>query len=102
MSEVIKFQNFEGRTGLLAGQELRAALAVCSGLSNKQIAKTLGCAPGTVKKTIERIFFKFRVSSRAALVAKAFALGLISFACPTNPTPENHQGDSQHDGVLIA
>ncbi len=97
----ITFGKLQATTGLLAIQELRAALAICAGLANKEIARVMDCAPGTVKKTIERLFFKLGVSNRSALVAEAFRRGLISFATANNPTPEN-QRDESHDGVFIA
>ncbi len=105
MSTIINFGKLQGTIGVLAEQELRAALAICAGLSTKEIAKAIGCAPGTVKKTIERIFFKFRVSSRTAMIAEAFRRGLISFAGSTPITPdpqdEHHQEDGKQ-GVFIA
>ena len=78
MERVITFGELQGSTGFLAEQELRATLAICAGLANKEIARAFGCAPSTVKKSIERAFFKFGVSSRTALVAEAFKRGLIS------------------------
>lgn len=97
----ITFGKLQATTGLLALQELRAALAICTGLANKEIARVMDCAPGTVKKTIERLFFKLGVSNRSALVAEAFRRGLISFAGASSPTPE-HQRDESHDGVFLA
>lgn len=101
---MIKFKGLQGTKGVLADQELRTALAICSGLANKEVARALQCAPGTVKKTVERIFFKLGVSSRAALVAEAFRRGLISFTClaPASPDPQHQHNEEQHDGVLIA
>lgn len=104
MSTVINFGKLQGTTGLLAEQELRAALAVCAGLANKEIARVVGCSPCTVKKSIERVFYKLGVTRRAALVAKAFALGLIqtTYVISPNPGPQ-HQEDSDHfQGVFTA
>ena len=99
----ITFGKLRATTGILAEQELRAALAICSGLSNKEISKSMECAPGTVKKTIERIFFKLKVSNRSALVAEAFRIGLISFAGGMMPTPQHHQDqDASHAGIFLA
>ena len=98
----ITFGAFRADIGLLAEQEVRATLAVCSGMSNKQIAKALDCAPGTVKKTIERVFFKFRVSSRTALVAEAFKMGLVAFSSGMTPSPQQHDHQESTNGVLIA
>lgn len=76
MSTVINFGKLQGTTGLLADQELRAALAVCAGLANKEIARVVGCAPGTVKKSIERVFYKLGVSSRSAIPAELLCRGI--------------------------
>lgn len=100
MSTVINFGKLQGTTGILAEQELRAALAVCSGLGNKEIARAVGCAPGTIKKSIERVFFKLGVASRSALVAEAFRLGLVHFSASPNPNQQPDQ--DQHHGVFIA
>jgi len=104
MSTVINFGKLQGTTGVLAEQELRAALAVCSGMANKEIARIVGCAPGTVKKCIERAFYKLGVNSRTALVAEAFRQGLIVFACNLGPgkDPERAKGDEQLQGIFTA
>lgn len=102
MREVICFKSLVGTTGILAAQELRAALAICAGMANKEIARELECSPATVKKSVERIFFKFGVSSRTALVAEAFKRGLICFASAASPSPENHNSEESHPGVFVA
>jgi Response regulator containing a CheY-like receiver domain and an HTH DNA-binding domain len=76
MSAVIRLGKIEGTTGILAEQELRAALAICAGMANKEIARAVGCAPGTVKKSIERVFYKLGVSSRSAIPAELFCRGI--------------------------
>lgn len=76
MSTVINFGKLQGTTGVLAEQELRAALAVCAGLANKEIARVVGCAPGTVKKSIERVFFKLGITSRSAIPTELFCRGI--------------------------
>ncbi|GAB5339693.1 response regulator transcription factor [Pseudomonas fluorescens] len=103
MSTVISFGTLQGTTGLLAEQELRAALAICAGLANKEIARAVGCSPCTVKKSIERVFYKLGVTRRAALVAKAFALGLIQTAAiAPNPGPQHTEDSDQFQGTFIA
>ncbi|MGA3682496.1 response regulator transcription factor [Pseudomonas graminis] len=96
---------FAGFTGLLgkgvAPRELQCLLAVAAGQSTKETARDLGIAPDTVNKRILALTTKLGVTRRAALVAKAFAMGLISFAGVSSPTPE-HQRDDSHDGVFIA
>ena len=76
MSTTINFGKLQGTTGVLAEQELRAALAICSGLANKEIARVVGCAPGTVKKSIERVFYKLGVTSRSAVPTELFCRGI--------------------------
>lgn len=94
-----------GITGFLgrgaALRELECLLEIAAGKTSKQAAKGLGCAPSTVEKAVERIFFKLKVSNRAALIAEAFRRGLICFAGAANPTPENQQ-DKSRDGIFIA
>ncbi|SEJ50286.1 response regulator transcription factor [Pseudomonas sp. NFR16] len=102
MSTLITFGELQGTTGILAEQELRAAMAISTGLSGKQAAREMGCAPSTVKKTVERIFFKLGVSNRAALVAEAFRLGLIVFSTGMTPSPQQHHDQDSHDGVFLA
>lgn len=72
----ITYGKLQGTTGVLAEQELRAALAVCAGLANKEIARVVGCAPSTVKKSIERVFYKLGVSSRSAIPTELFCRGI--------------------------
>lgn len=72
----ITFGKLQATTGVLAEQELRAALAICTGLANKEIARVIGCAPGTVKKSIERVFYKLGVSSRSAIPTELFCRGI--------------------------
>lgn len=76
MNAVIHLGRIEGTTGVLAEQELRAALAICAGMANKEIARMVGCAPGTVKKTIERVFYKLGVNSRSAVPTELFCRGI--------------------------
>lgn len=104
MSAIINFGKLQGAIGILAEQELRAALAVCAGLNNKEIARVVGCAPSTVKKSIERVFYKLGVTRRAALVAKAFSLGLIqvSGVIAPNPGPQDQRDSDQFQGTFIA
>lgn len=66
----------QATTGVLAEQELRAALAICAGMANKEIARVIGCAPGTVKKSIERVFYKLGVTSRSAIPTELFCRGI--------------------------
>lgn len=76
MNGVISFRSMEGSIGILAAQELKAALAICCGLGNKEIARELSCSPATVKKSVERIFYKLGISSRSAVPTELLCRGI--------------------------
>ncbi|RJX81294.1 response regulator transcription factor [Pseudomonas sp. LS-2] len=84
-----------------APRELECLLAVAAGCSTKEIARDLGLAPDSVSKRLLSLTTKLGVVKRTQLVARAFAMGLISFAGVSNPTPDD-QRDESHDGVFIA
>lgn len=76
MQNVISFKGMEGSVGLLAAQELKAALGICCGLGNKEIARELSCSPATVKKSVERIFYKLGIASRSAVPTELLSRGI--------------------------
>lgn len=100
--------NFAGFIGFLgrgaAPRELQCLMAVASGQTSKEAARDLGVSPDTVDKRILALTTKLGVTRRAALVAKAFALGLIQTACviSPNPGPQHTEHDDQFEGVFIA
>lgn len=101
-TSTITSHGFIGVLGLgAAPRELECLMAVASGQSTKEVARDLGIAPDTVNKRILSLTTKLGVTRRAALVAKAFAMGLISFVGVASPTPEG-QRDESHDGVFLA
>lgn len=61
----------------LTGQEMRVLERLAAGQSNKEIARTLGLSPNTVKTHIGNLFAKLEVSRRTAAVGKARDLHLI-------------------------
>ncbi|WP_145012400.1 response regulator transcription factor [Pseudomonas oryzihabitans] len=77
MESTRTYGNFKGRIGVLAEGELKALLCAAAGEQTKQIARTLGLAPGTVKKALDRAFFKLGVNNRAGLVGEALRRGVI-------------------------
>lgn len=97
---------FAGLTGQLgkgvAPRELQCLLAVAAGMTSKEAARELGLAPDSVDKRLLAASTKLGVTKRAALVAKAFAMGLISFSTGMLPTPQGNQQGNQHEGVFIA
>ena len=50
---------------------------IARGQSNKEIARTLGIAPETVKSHVKSVFVKLAVEKRAQAVARAQSLGLV-------------------------
>ncbi|MFA7942026.1 LuxR C-terminal-related transcriptional regulator [Pseudomonas brenneri] len=100
--------NFAGFTGFLgrgaAPRELQCLMAVASGQTSKEAARDLGVSPDTVDKRILSLTTKLGVTRRAALVAKAFSLGLIKVAgvIAPNPEPQHHEDSDQFEGVFIA
>ncbi|WP_230426703.1 LuxR C-terminal-related transcriptional regulator [Cupriavidus yeoncheonensis] len=51
---------------------------IAAGQSNKEIARTLGIGPETVKTHVKSIFVKLSVDKRAQAVARAQTLGLVA------------------------
>ena len=61
----------------LTGQEMKVLERLADGLSNKEIARTLGLSPNTVKTHIANLFAKLEVARRTQAVGKARDLCLI-------------------------
>jgi DNA-binding NarL/FixJ family response regulator len=61
----------------LTGQEVRVLERLAAGQSNKEIARTLGLSPNTVKTHIANLFAKLEVRRRTQAVSKARDLHLI-------------------------
>jgi DNA-binding NarL/FixJ family response regulator len=61
----------------LTGQEVRVLEALAAGQSNKEIARSLGLSPNTVKTHVGNLFAKLEVSRRTQAVGKARELQLI-------------------------
>lgn len=99
----ITLGNWIGHLGMgLAARELQCVLGIAMGQTSKELARDLGVQPESIKKRVLAASTKLGVTRRAQLVAKAFALGLISFACTTPPTPQQQHDQDQRDGVLLA
>ncbi len=50
---------------------------IAEGRSNKEIARSLGIAPETVKSHVKNIFDKLSVEKRAQAIARPQSLGLL-------------------------
>ena len=61
----------------LSARERNIVELIARGLSNKEIARSLGIGPETVKSHVKSIFVKLAVDKRAHAVARAQALGLV-------------------------
>ncbi|ABB11507.1 LuxR C-terminal-related transcriptional regulator [Burkholderia lata] len=62
---------------MLSVRERDIVELIAHGQSNKEIARTLGIAPETVKSHIKSLFMKLEVDKRARAVAVAQSLGLL-------------------------
>ncbi|HWA60969.1 MAG TPA: response regulator transcription factor [Caulobacteraceae bacterium] len=61
----------------LTPQEMRVLERLAAGQSNKEIARTLGLSPNTVKTHLANLFAKLEVSRRTQAIGKARELRLI-------------------------
>jgi len=61
----------------LTGQEMKVLERLAAGASNKDIARTLGLSPNTVKTHTGNLYAKLEVGSRGQAVSKARDLHLI-------------------------
>jgi len=70
-------QEVSGVRESLSPRERTILELIAEGQSNKEIARTLGVAPETVKSHVKNIFVKLAVDKRAHAVARAQTLGLV-------------------------
>ena len=61
----------------LTGQEMRVLERLAAGQSNKEIARTLGLSPNTVKTHLANLFAKLGAARRTQAISKARDLQLI-------------------------
>lgn len=61
----------------LTGQEMKVLERLAAGQSNKEIARTMGLSPNTVKTHLANLFAKLEVARRTQALAKARDLQLI-------------------------
>lgn len=70
--------NTAAQTSLgLTGQEMRVLAQLAAGGSNKEIARSLGLSPNTVKTHVANLYAKLEVVRRTQAVGKARDLQLI-------------------------
>ncbi|MBS0295215.1 MAG: response regulator transcription factor [Proteobacteria bacterium] len=61
----------------VTGQEAKVLERLAAGQSNKEMARTLGLSPNTVKTHIANLYAKLEVNRRTQAIAKARELRLI-------------------------
>lgn len=61
----------------ISGRELDVLRALAAGQANKEIARTLGVSPNTVKTHVARLYEKLSARRRTDAVARARALGIL-------------------------
>jgi LuxR family transcriptional regulator, maltose regulon positive regulatory protein len=64
----------------LSAREQTIMEFIAGGQSNKQIARTLGVTPETIKTHVKRIFVKLSAETRAQAVVRAHSLGVLGAA----------------------
>jgi DNA-binding CsgD family transcriptional regulator len=83
----------------LTSRERQIALLVCTGLSNKQIARPLDVTQGTVKVHLHNIYRKFAIHNRTMLALLALKLG-VTVLCAASVFPGAHATVAQQpDGA---
>jgi LuxR family maltose regulon positive regulatory protein len=63
---------------VLTERERSIVAFIAGGQSNKQIARTLGVTPETVKTHVKRVFIKLSAETRAQAVVRAQSLGMLN------------------------
>lgn len=61
----------------LTGQEMKVLTALASGAANKEIARSLGLSPNTIKTHLANLFAKLGAATRTEAVTRARELNLI-------------------------
>lgn len=61
----------------ISSRELEVLEALAQGQSNKEIARSLGISPNTIKTHVAHLFEKLAVDRRVLAIEKAKTLGLI-------------------------
>lgn len=61
----------------LTGQEMKVLTELASGCANKEIARSLGLSPNTIKTHLANLFAKLGAATRTEAVTRARELNLI-------------------------
>jgi DNA-binding NarL/FixJ family response regulator len=68
----------DGSSGVLSSREMEILLLAARGLSNYQIARSVGLAEPTVKRHLANAYEKMAVHSRGEAVRRALSLGWVT------------------------
>jgi DNA-binding NarL/FixJ family response regulator len=80
--------------GPLSPRQCDVLKLIAHGRSNKEIARSVGITPETVKTHVKNIFIRLSVDSRAQAVSRAYNLGLVGAQhrrLPQLPSPREYQ-----------
>jgi LuxR family maltose regulon positive regulatory protein len=86
--------SMSGVAAALSPRERYILELIGGGQSNKEIARTLGIAPETVKSHVKNMFVKLSVERRAQAVHRAQSLGMMvaGYQVPPKRFDEVYQG----------
>lgn len=77
-STVLTMTARSGGAEPLSGRELEVLMLLSQGLSNVEIARSLGCSEGTVKSHVSRLLDKLGVRDRLQAAVFAYQSGLVT------------------------
>jgi DNA-binding NarL/FixJ family response regulator len=82
----------DGSSGVLSTREMEILLLAARGLSNYQIARSVGLAEATVKRHLSNAYEKMAVHTRGEAVRSALSLGWVTIGEITQEEEEGDQG----------
>jgi DNA-binding NarL/FixJ family response regulator len=84
----------------LTPRELSVATLLFEGKSRFQVSRRLGCAPGTVRVYIDRLFAKLQVSDRVGVVLRVVRIHWALTQQKQQPFAQRQVGDTPSTGPL--
>jgi DNA-binding CsgD family transcriptional regulator len=82
----------QGTTPELTRRHWELLQLIAAGHTNRQIARRLGLAEGTVRKHLENIYRRLQVTSRTAAITRAFPDGAAALDGPIEPATSRCPG----------
>jgi DNA-binding NarL/FixJ family response regulator len=91
-----------GRHLHLSARELSVAILIFEGAARAQIARRLGCAPGTVRVYIDRLFAKLKVADRLGMALRVIRVAVAVGALPGQAAVSHKDATcTSRDGALV-